>query len=141
MTYTHQIRGANQIPLVYIHMEHTDADTVIQASPFRDTDHEYEQTFALQGTLFNADSKNYYEILKHLHVDSLACKVTMGFDNEGNGRGAIRVCIVQAKGDSTRKSQNSAAYHGILVMGYRGPQRNFTLDDYIVKHADTDTHT
>ena len=30
----------------------------------------------------------------------------------------------------------SAAYHEITADRYRGPTRNFTLDDFITKHAD-----
>jgi len=45
--------------------------------------------------------------------------------------------VAQVEGDSARKSRISAAYHNILAARYRGPTNNFTLDDYISKHVDT----
>ena len=122
-------------PLVYVHRKHDDANSVIQACPFRDTDHKYSKIYLLQSALFNAESKKYYEILKHMLIAGLAWTFIRSFEKASNGQGAILDLVAQTKVNSARKSRYSAAYHDISVVRYRGPTRNFTLDDCIAKHS------
>ena len=85
--YVQKICGINQTPLAYIYRKHVDVDSVIQAVPFFDRDHEYKHHFFLQGIAFNADSKKYYNILKPLLVGVTAWTFIRGYDKSSNERG------------------------------------------------------
>ena len=58
------------------------------------------------------------------------------FDRASDDRGAVTALVAQAEGPASKKIRSSAAYHEISAARYRGPTRNFSLDDYITKHAD-----
>ena len=135
-TYTKQLRGANEIPLSYIHRKHTLVTPEILGATYTDTDAEFCNTFALDGVDYKADVKRYYDTLKPLLINGPGWTFIRPFDKANDGRGAITALVAQAEGDSSRKIRSSAAYHEISAARYRGPTRNFTLDNYITKHAD-----
>ena len=56
------------IPLVYIYRNYTVINAAIQAGPFRDMDHEYQEAYVLQGVVYSTDSKKHYKILNPLLI-------------------------------------------------------------------------
>ena len=65
-TYIKQLRGANNIPLCYIHRIHVEVTDTITAYPYKDTNMEYIHTFKLEGVEYAANGKIYSETLNPL---------------------------------------------------------------------------
>ena len=126
-TYTKQLRGANDIPLSYIHRTHTVATPEILAFVYADTDAEYMHTYALSGVDYEADCKRYYDTLKPLLINGPGWTFIRPFDRTSDGRGSVTALVAQAEGPASKKIRSSAAYHEISAARYRGAHKKLLV--------------
>ena len=123
-------------PLCYIHRLHMEVTDTIAAHDYIDTNKKYLHNVKLEGVEIMADSKCYFKTLKPLLLTGPAWTFVHKLGRDNDGYGAIIVLCAQVDRENTTTFRISVAYHYINTARYRGPSRNFTLDDYIGKHAD-----
>lgn len=122
-TYTKQLRGANEIPLSYIHRKHTTVTLEIVNMTYPDTDTEYCNTFALSGIDYEVENVLYYDTLKPLLINGPGWTIICPYGKTGDRRGAIRSLITQVEGYLSKKISLSAAYHAISAARNRGAHK------------------
>ena len=135
-SYLSVIHGAAEISLNYVYRptEAVTAETRAVVYP-RSSDLYYNCTL-LSGAHYVADNARVFEVLKTLTMDGPGWTFIRTFNRTKDGRGAVMALRLQAEGDSATLTRKERAYKSIETTQYTGPRRNFTFQQYVVKHSD-----
>ena len=135
-SYLSVIHGAAEISLSYVYRPHEIVTPEILAKQYARTSDLYYNCTQLSGAHYVADNARVFEVLKSLTMDGPGWTFIRPFNRNKDGRGAIMALRLQAEGDSATLTRKERAYKSIESTQYSGPRRNFTFQQYVVKHSD-----
>ena len=132
--YMPQLRGAADIPLVYVYRKRKYPQEGLKPDDFASMDDYLSEVTLLSGQHYRLDNQRVWNELKSLVSDGPGWSFIKAFEKKTDGRRAVLALIRQHDGENSRLMRKKKAYETLKSLVYKGPRTLWTFDNYVEAH-------
>ena len=129
------VRGAMNIPLLYVLRDHDEVTPEIRDADYIDSDEFLMAVVAVSPptTIFKADNTRVWNLIYPLIHNTNAWEYVKQFESKKNARAAWKILIGRGEGESQRDTKQVAAERSLMTLMYDGSHKRYTWATHLNK--------
>ena len=129
------VRGAMNIPLLYVLRDHDEVTPEIRENEYLDSDDFLMAVVAVSPptTIFKADNTRVWNLIYPLIHNTNAWEYIKQFESKKNARAAWKILTGRGEGESQRDTKQVAAERSLMTLMYDGSHKRYTWATHLNK--------